>query len=226
LSTTTSLVRLLPLASPALPVGGYSYSQGLESAVDAGIVRTASDAERWIGELCMHVLPQGELAVLARLLRALPHDAAAFGRWHTWWRAARETRELRSETEQMGGAMLAWMREIGTLDAALARCGSDNAPLTWPGAFALACHADAVPVEDALCAYAFAWAENQVLGAIKLVPLGQAAGARMLRAIAGGIPAAVERALATEDDAVASFAPGWALACARHETQYSRLFRS
>ena len=220
------LVRLLQLASPALPVGGYSYSQGLEAAVEAGTVHDAATAQRWIGDLLDHVLPHGELAVLARLLQAVPGDAAAFAHWHTWWRAARETRELRAESEQMGSAMVAWMRETGTLHAALAGWPARCAPITWPGAYALACHADGLAHDAALAAYTFAWLEGQTLAAIKLVPLGQAAGARVLRDLGSRVPNAVAAARAVADDAVASFAPGLALACARHETQYSRLFRS
>jgi len=223
---TLLLVRLLQLASPALPVGSYSYSQGLEAAVEAHVVTDAASAQRWLGDLLEEVLPHGELAVLTRLLHAVPGDPAAFDAWHGWWRAARETRELRAETEQMGTAMLAWMRETGTLHDVLRDWPARNAPLMWPGAFALACHGDGLPCEDALAAYTFAWLENQVLAALKLVPLGQAAGQRMLRALAACIPDAVARARAVHDDDVASFAPGLALASARHETQYSRLFRS
>ena len=224
--TPLALVRLLQIASPALPVGSYSYSQGLEAAVESRGVHDACSAERWLGDLLDHVLPQGELAVLARLVRAVPDDFAAFAHWHGWWRAARETRELRAETEQMGGAMVAWMRGTATLSPALDDWPARAAPLTWPGAYALACHHDGLGAAEGLTAYAFAWLENQVLAAIKLVPLGQSAGARLLRGLAGRIPAAVEAALALGDDDVASFAPGLALACARHETQYSRLFRS
>jgi len=220
------LVRLLQLASPALPVGGFSYSQGLEAAIDTGIVTDAPGAQAWIGELLDEVLPAGDLAVLSRLLRALPGDAAAFATWHGWLRASRETRELRAEAEQMGHAMLAWLRDVGLADAALEARAAAVAPLTWTGAFALACHAEAIAHDDALAAYAFAWLENQVLAAQKLVPLGQAAGQRMLRALAARIPAAVARAGLVADEEVASFAPGLALASMRHETQYSRLFRS
>ena len=223
---TLKLVRLLQLASPALPVGAYSYSQGLEAAIEGRIVVDAATAERWIGDLLDEVLPQGELAVLARLLRAIPDDPAAFAHWHAWWRAARETRELRAESEQMGAAMLAWMRETGTLHEYLCDWPARNAPLTWTGAYALACHADGVAAADAITAYVFAWLENQALAALKLVPLGQAAAQRIIRALAARIPAAIERALAVQDDDVASFAPGLALASAQHETQYSRLFRS
>jgi urease accessory protein len=220
------LVRLLQLASPALPVGGYSYSQGLEAAVEARDVHDAASAEAWIGDILDEVLPRGDLAVLARLLAALPNDAASFDAWNAWYRVSRETRELRAETEQMGAAMVAWLRDVGTLPHALRDWPARAAPLTWPAAFALACHAGAIAPHSALGAYAFAWLENQTLAAMKLIPLGQAAGQRLLRNLAGRIPAAVERAVALGDDEVSAFAPGLALASARHETQYSRLFRS
>ena len=220
------LVRLLQLTSPALPVGGYSYSQGLEAAIDAGVVADAPSAQSWIGEILDDVLPAGELAVLSRLLRALPGDDASFAAWHAWLCVSRETRELRAESEQMGHAMLAWMRDVGMADAALEARAAEVAPLTWTGAFALACHAEHIAHDDALAAYAFAWLENQVLAAQKLVPLGQAAGQRMLRTLAARIPVAVAEAGTLADDEVASFAPGHALMSMRHETQYSRLFRS
>lgn len=224
--TPSRLVRVLQLASPTLPVGGYSYSQGLEAAVEAGVIASAQDAQRWIGDLLAHVLPFGELAVLARLIGAVPHDVPRFTLWHDWQRAARESRELAAESAQMGGAMSAWMRDMALLDPGLQAFEASTGPLAWPGSFALACHADGVPCADALAAYAFSWLENQVLAAMKLVPLGQAAGQRVLRALAATIPGAVAQAMSVDDDAVASFAPGLALASMRHETQYSRLFRS
>src|SRR5204863_488867 len=95
------LVRLLQVASPALPVGGYSYSQGLEAAVEAGTIADAASAGRWLGDLLDHVLPQGELAVLARLLHAVPDDAARFTDWHGWWRATkRSTRDCSGREPQ------------------------------------------------------------------------------------------------------------------------------
>jgi urease accessory protein len=122
--------------------------------------------------------------------------------------------------------MLAWMRETGSLDPELGDWHVRAAPITWPGAYALACHGEGLEPADALSAYAFSWLENQVLAAMKLMPIGQGAGARLLRTLGARIPAAVEHALRVGDDEVASFAPGLALASARHESQYSRLFRS
>ncbi len=223
---TAHLLRVLQLASPALPVGGFSYSQGLEAAVEAGSVGDAATAQRWIGDLLTEVMPHGELAVLARLLRALPDDVAGFVAWNDWFRAARDTRELHAESVQMGAALIAWMRDLVPGDAALRACVARAAPITWPGAWALACHADAIPADDALTAYQFAWLESQVLAAMKLVPLGQVAGQRMLRALAGHVPASVAQAARVDDAGIASFAPGLALASMRHESQYTRLFRS
>jgi len=222
-----ALVRLLQLASPALPVGAFSYSQGLEWQVDSGIVRDAMTAQEWIGELLEHVQSRGEAAVLARLLEALRNrDAHAFRRWNAWLRASRESAELRAETEQMGGSLLRLLRELELLPPGHEMWRDESVRLTFPAAFALAARLHELDDLAAVSAYLYAWLENQVLAAIKLVPLGQFAGQRMLHALAAAIPAAASRALALPEDDIASFAPGLALASMRHETQHTRLFRS
>jgi urease accessory protein len=223
----TALVRLLQLASPALPIGGYSYSQALEWMVEAGDVRDASGAHSWIGEMLDTVMAQGEAPVVARLcMLARPGEWHGFARWHAWFRASRETVELLAETQQMGGALCKWMVELeladGAARGAMARC----APLTLPGAYALAARALAIEPPDATAAYLWSWLENQVLAAVKAVPLGQASGQKMLLALGARIPQVVDAAMVMPDEDVASFAPGLALASARHETQYTRLFRS
>ena len=83
-----------------------------------------------------------------------------------------------------------------------------------------------VPIEEALAAYLWAWAENQVMAALKAVPLGQTSGQRILLALGERIPGIVQRAMTLGDDAVSNFAPAFAIASCCHETQYSRLFRS
>jgi urease accessory protein len=220
------LVRLLQLASPALPIGGYSYSQGLESAVEQGAVRDAASAQRWIGDVLEHVVTCGDAAVLWRLTLAAGSDWPAFAQWNAWFRATRETAELRAETEQMGGSLVKLLADLGLVDAAAREAAAQAAPITLPAAFALAARGFALGGEAALAAYVWAWLENQVLAAIKLVPLGQVAGQKLLVALGARIPAALATAMALGDDDVATFAPGLALASARHETQYSRIFRS
>jgi urease accessory protein len=222
-----SLVRLLQIASPALPIGGYSYSQGLEWMVEAGGIRDAAAAQAWIGGMLDGVMARGEAPVLVRLCRcAHEGDWDGFTRWHAWFRASRETSELVAETQQMGGALAKLLVDLDLADAAIREAMRVNAPLTLPGAFALAARAMSIEARDAAIAYLWSWLENQALAAIKAVPLGQVAGQKMLLALGATITAIVEGAQAMDDDDIGSFAPGLALASARHETQYSRLFRS
>jgi urease accessory protein len=222
-----SLVRLLQLASPALPIGAYSYSQGIEWMIDSHAIRDGVAAQRWIGDVLTYVVADGEAAVLHKLLVALDRgDPAAFRHWSAWHRASRESRELRAETEQMGASLVKLATELGVLDAAAIELAASIAPITLPGAFALACGALGVKHDAALAGYVMSWLENQVLVAVKALPLGQVAGQRMLLVLGGRIPDVVARAASLDDDDVVSFAPGLALASARHEAQYSRLFRS
>jgi len=217
-------VKLLQLVSPALPVGAYSYSQGLEAAVEAGTVHDAASAERWIGGVFALALSGMEAPVLLRLMEAwAAGDEQAAARWNEHFVASREGAELRAETLQMGYSMRRLAGELG-LAGAQALDGIDE--LAYPTAFAFAAAAWRLDAREVAGAYLFAWLENQVLAAVKCIPLGQADGQRMLLALAAQVPAAVERAAALADHELCNLAPGLALATARHETQYSRIFRS
>ena len=221
------LVRVLQLASPALPIGAYSYSQGLEWIVEEGTVHDVESAQAWIGDVLDHVMATGEAAVVWRLLVAAKHgDWQAVARWNAWFRASRETAELRAETEQMGGSLARLAGDLDIVDAEAKALLPSLAPVTLPASYALVARAFAVPPDAALTAYVWSWLENQVMAAIKAVPLGQVAGQRLLLTLGERIPAALAVASAVADDDVASFAPGLAQASARHETQYTRLFRS
>jgi urease accessory protein len=221
------LVRLLQLASPTLPIGAYSYSQGLEWAVEAGDVRDAATAHAWIRDVLEGVVAPGEAAIAWRLLcAARADDWRSLARWNAWFRASRETAELRAETEQTGGSLAKLLQDLDLLDAVARDSLPVLAPVTLPTSFALAARAFAVPIEAALTAYVWSWLENQVLAAIKLVPLGQVAGQRLLTTLGAKIPAVVATASTLADDDLSTFAPGLSLASARHETQYTRLFRS
>jgi len=222
-----ALVRLLQLASPALPIGAYSYSQGLEWAVAAGTVGDAASAHAWIGSALELVVAPGEAAVAWRLLDAAQdEDWAAVGEWNDWFRASRETAELRAETEQMGQSLVKLASDLDLLDTPARAAATTLSPVTLPAAYALIARGFGVPAEAALTAYVWSWLENQVLAALKTIPLGQVAGQRLLADLGARIPAAVAVARALPADEVSSFAPGLALASSRHETQYSRLFRS
>ncbi len=222
-----ALVRLLQLASPALPIGAYSYSQGMEWAVDAGTVRDAATAEIWIGDLLELVVASGEAAVAWRLLVAIDErDWPMFERWNTWFCASRETSELRAETTQMGASLIKLAIALELFDAATIEQLGRWPDVSLPAAFALAARGYGVGSEHALVGYVWSWLEAQVAAAIKCVPLGQVAGQRLLKSLGARIPAAAAHARASLDDDVSSFAPGLALASARHECQYTRLFRS
>jgi urease accessory protein len=221
------LVRVLQLASPALPIGAYSYSQGLEWAVESGQVRDAESAQTWIGDVLELVMAPGEAALLFRLLAAAEEgDWSRFATWNGWFRASRETAELRAESEQTGGSLVKLAAELGCLGPQLWETMIECAPITLPAAYAVAARAFAVSVDAALTGYVWSWLENQVLAAIKLVPLGQVAGQRLLLALGDRIPSVVATAMTIADADLSTFAPGLCLASARHETQYSRLFRS
>jgi len=224
---TLALVRLLQLASPALPIGAYSYSQGLEWAASMGEVRDAATARTWIASALEHSIAPGEAAVAWRAMNAAQaEDWPELSEWNDWFRVSRETAELRAETEQMGTSLLKLASDLEVIDTPARAAASTLSPITLPGAYALIVRGFSVPVESALAAYVWSWLENQVLAAIKTIPLGQLAGQRLLLDLGARIPAAVTiaRSLAAAD--VSSFAPGLALASSQHETQYSRLFRS
>ena len=217
-------VKLLQLASPALPVGAYSYSQGLEAAVEAGIIRDAGTAARWIGDVFTLSVLGMEAPLLLRLVAAWEsNDEVRVRRWNDELVASRETAELRAETLQMGYSLRRLVRELGVEGAPRLDAFEE---LAYPTAFAFAVAAWRLDAHEALAAYLFAWIENQVLAAVKTVPLGQTEGQRMLLELGQRIAPAVESAAALGDDDLSNLAPGLALLSARHETQYSRIFRS
>ena len=221
------LARLLQLASPTLPVGAYSYSQGLEYAIEDGIVTDAASAEAWIRGVLDFSVGSFEAPLLWRMSYALAQDDyLELARWNTLFRSGRETTELRTETLQMGHALSALLKNLpfGSVQA-LAKLRGIGA-LTYPATFAFAAHHMRVDREAALVAYLWSWLENQVIAALKAVPLGQNAGQRILAGIGGDLPDAAQRATRLGDDELTNFAPGLAIASSRHETQYSRLFRS
>jgi len=220
-----ALPRLLQLASPALPVGAYTYSQGLEWAVEAGLVRDQATAEQWIGGLLEQGIGRFEAPLTARLQRAwAAADISEVERLNAEFLASRESSELRAETVQMGYSL---RRLLHDLDDFPVPPALDALPeVAFPTGWALAAAVWEIPLADSLAAYLWSWCENQVMAALKAVPLGQTAGQRVLLALGGQIPAVVQQALALPEAAWSNFAPGLALASSRHETQYSRLFRS
>jgi urease accessory protein len=212
---TTSTInidpRLLQLASPALPVGAYSYSGGLEAAVEAGIVKDAKSAERWIGDVLEFSLARLEAPMLWRMLNGKD--------WNEEFLASRESAELRAETVQMGYSLNRLLKDLGLGEVPV------DEP-SFPAAFAHAASQWGIEPGAALQAYLWSWLENQVMAAVKAVPLGQTDGQKILLLLGERISALIPKILAMKDEEIGNFAPGLALLSSKHETQYSRLFRS
>jgi urease accessory protein len=222
------LLRLLHLASPALPIGAFHFSQGLEYAVESGWVHDEGGALEWIGGIAGASLGTLDLPVLARLQAAWSQDdESGVLRWNAFLIACRETEELRAEDRHLGAALLRVLAELELttglfpFNSAKSRLGVAHAT-----AFAFACARWHIDAQSSLQTYAWAWVENQVLAAVKLVPLGQSAAQRMLHALGGRIPRLVEQAHKLTDSDIGISTVLSAVASSRHETQYSRLFRS
>ena len=222
-------LAMMWLSSPALPVGGFSYSEGLEAAVDAGVVLDEAAALRWLRVQLQLVLARAELPAAARAHAAwLADDLAVLREVQTWVLSTRETAELRLQSQQMGRSMLDWLARLLPGHALLQRAARLGAPPCWPLGFALGACALGLDSGRMLHALGFAWLDNQVQAALRAVPLGQSSGQRLLHALSQDLPAAVARALELREhpERWQSFSPMLAVLSARHETQYSRLFRS
>jgi len=223
----SSLLQLMWLASPALPVGGFSYSEGLEAAVEAGLVTTDTQAARWLVDQLHLSLARSDLAVTARAFKAWTReDVTTLAELNDWVLHTREAAEMRLQTEQMGRSLVEWLKNRGVEDARVARLAALKPAPTWPVAFALAAAQTGAPLRESLLAFCFGWAENMVQAALKAVPLGQSAGQRVLTRVSAAIPDAVDHAIALAERDRQAFTPMLAILSARHETQYSRLFRS
>jgi len=222
------LLRLLHLASPALPIGAFHFSQGLEYAVEAGWVTDEASALEWIGGICSASLGTLDLPVLLRLRAAWTQaDHAGVLRWNAFLIACRETEELRAEDRHLGAAMLRVLVELElTTELFSANAAKSVVGVSHATAFAFACARWSIDPEACLETYAWGWIENQVLAAVKLVPLGQSAAQRMLHALTARIPPLVERVQKLTDSDIGVATAMNAVASGRHEAQYSRLFRS
>jgi urease accessory protein len=212
------------LASPTLPIGAFTYSQGLEWAVEASWVKDLNSLSDWLHGLMDDSLTLLELPILARLYRAVEdRDPQRLRHWGERLYASRETRELRLEERNRARALNTLLIDLGMEQAADWRA---ELALCQAAPYALASVRWGIALEDSALGYAWGWLENQVAAAVKLIPLGQTDGQRAQLHLAETLPALVDRALALADSDIGSGAPALAIASARHETQYTRLFRS
>lgn len=221
------LWNLLRLASPQLPIGGYSYSQGLETAIEQGRVSDAASARRWLEDQLQLNLARFEAPLL------LAHcEAAAVGDWaelvqlDAQHRASRETRELAQESRQMGYSLRQLLEGLEELDSdsrqLLAQLDAPGLPLSW----ALAARVWGITPVEALGAWLWGWLENQLAVLMKSLPLGQQAAQRLTSELLPSLQQAREQATEHPAEHWGSAPFGLALTCMAHERQYSRLFRS
>lgn len=220
----SALLRLLQLVSPALPIGGYNFSQGLEYAIDAEWVRDEQTALAWISGLLHSSIGTLDVPVLERIHDAWSSaDLAAVTRWSRFLIASRETSELRAEDRHLGRSLAKVLAEAGVANA---REWMTRPDAIFATLFARGCTQWGVGKAECTWGYLWTWAENQTLAAVKAVPLGQSAGQRMLDALIAQIPHVATKAAALSDDQIGTAAPMHFIASAAHETQYTRLFRS
>jgi urease accessory protein len=234
-----SLLQLIWLASPALPVGGFSYSEGMEAAVDKGLVSNEAQVADWLSDQLHISLARGDLGVIAKAIPAWRRgDIDRVIELNQWVLETRETQEFRLQTDQMGRSLAQWHAALNANSTEALSIftqrnqhhnpdlGDASYPTTYPIAYALAASSTQASVRDCCLAFTFGWAENMVGAAVKSVPLGQSAGQRILARLANEIPAAVDYAIPLQDSHRQAFSPMLAILSSQHETQYSRLFRS
>lgn len=228
-STTTelnplSLLHLLHSASPALPVGAFAYSQGLEYALDAQWCRTPDDVADWLSGLLQNGLATLDLPILKRLTESWQRDdLAAVNHWNALLLAFRETRELTQEDMQVGEAFRQW--HLNQHPDQKERLMAVTTP-TVASMFALNAVLKQIDHASCLLGFGWSWLENQITAASKAMPMGQSAGQKILQRLIPVLANAVERALTLDTDDIGSSCMGQAMASALHEHQYSRLFRS
>jgi urease accessory protein len=213
------------LASPALPIGSFSYSQGLESAVELRLVNDEETAKRWISAGLTEIIARCDAPIMISIFRnCRAGSERELSYLNSWYIASRESFELREESLQMGWSLLKLANTLNWIDSRDPINRLEQ--VAFPTAFAGAAVALNLSEETALAAFSFAWLESQVLAGMKLVPLGQAAGQRILTECRSMIGDAVRLAKTIAPTQVSSFAPMLAIVSARHENQYTRLFRS
>jgi urease accessory protein len=221
------LTRLLRLASPMLPVGAFSYSQGIESALELGWVKDEATARAWLCDVLETTVGTFEAPAWCALYRAFAaKDDAAVVDWNDRLLGSRETHELRAETAQMGHSLRRLMADCGEFERPLLDLLQSMPEVAFATCFSGACVAWGIEARAGLTGYLWSWLENQVAGAMKIVPLGQLAGQRLLAALQGPLETMAARAMTADESTLSNFAPGLAVASCLHETQYSRLFRS
>ncbi|MBD2451741.1 urease accessory protein UreF [Nostoc sp. FACHB-152] len=223
--TDSHFLWILQLASPGLPVGAYSYSEGLETLVEEGIISQPEALKQWITSELRYGAIRLEAAVMLRAAKsAIAEDLETLYYWNCWLSAARETQELRHSSWQMGRSLV---QLLGKLQPELLpTINTVGNPCNYAIAFGIAAAHWQINLHAAMLAYLHSWATNLITAGVKLIPLGQTTGQELLLDLQPLISATVQEILGLEDDELSCCSWGLSLASMRHETQYTRLFRS
>lgn len=219
ITNAAQLLKLLTLSSTALPVGAYCYSQGVESAIQIGLIQDEASSKAYFEEVLEMLLVRFELPMLQRLMQSYA-DIEQFDQWANLYRASRESKEFLAESQQLAFSLNAWIKDVLQIPVEVKK------QLGFVPVYAQLCGRLDLKLVDVLTAYTFTVLENQVLAAVKTVPLGQIAGQRILWHVHGLIPDAIQRAMQLQNHEISSALPYYAMLSMQHETQYSRLFRS
>ena len=223
-ASQTSLIRLMQLVSPSLPIGAFAYSQGLEWAVDCGWVNDSKSFQNWLEGLIFDNLECLEVPVFSRLYQACERqDESDVIYWSHYLLASRETSELRMEEKNRARALT---KLLVDLELEQARQWQKVLQSCQAAPYAVAAVSWKISLEHAASGYVWSWLENQIAAAIKLVPLGQTEGQRLQLSLSKELSAMVQRGLKLDDSEIGASAPALAIASSLHETQYTRLFRS
>ncbi len=223
----SALLTLLQLTSPALPVGAYSYSEGLESLVEGGWITSANGLDQWLRECLATGAITVEAAILLRAHRAwVAQDLTQLAYWNNWLSANRETMELQNQNWQMGRSLLKLLQDLYDRQNWAEIQMAVGAECNLAIAFAIAAGIGSIDERTAVLGYLHSWASNLVSAGVKLIPLGQTAGQRLVLNLGEPIVATGDRISILSDEQLFSCSWGLSLASMQHETQYSRLFRS
>lgn len=224
MQTNTAILNLMRITSSSLPIGAYAYSQGLEFACDQEWISDEGSTQDWIAGLMRNTQTYLDVPVLVRLYGAWQSKSMQqVEYWSKYLLASRESKELRDEDHYLGKALSKLLLD---LEVSFAQEIADTHYVTYATAFSLAAYTWQIEKFDCCSGYLWAWSENQVNAAIKLIPLGQTAGQRILSSLINTIPSLLEIGMNLENDDIGSTAIGLGIASANHETQYTRLFRS
>ncbi len=227
-------MRLWQLISPSLPIGTYAYSQGLETAIEKKWLTNEADVLDWIKGILQDSLAMLDAPILIRLYQAWQKkDELTLTQWNQFLLASRESNELYLEDQQMGRALWRLLKDLLFVDNTSHQSDqyyfNSVEQIEKPGfvlIYSLAAENWSIPIDDAIRGFLWSWCENQVAAAIKLVPLGQTAGQKILSSLIPSINESVLKSFELNDDEIGTLAPAFSIACAQHEVQYSRLFRS